>query len=281
LTGSKNAQRFRPGKQRFLYPASLRSGPATTSGATEPCSIPPGQLRPGVLYSAEHPFPAQQVTHGASQPGSIRAEHQSAQISREEDRARLARKQQRKQEQNLLQLWLGKNDGHGQIPPARFGLHEPKGPFQDQSLKLLPEVTWLEFSSPDPHSVSSPLLRNKKTLLHEVISSQLFSFEKSFVTTVNSAFANLESRIEMKINDIFTKKIKVPLSEKNASHKLADEAAEILLAKLDESTIGKNLVKEMKRSIIIQIEMFQVKNQYIKDDLVDLGNKLGEQMASI
>jgi hypothetical protein len=143
-------------------------------------------------------------------------------------------------------------------------------------------MTKLHFSSPDPHSLSSHSSQDEKTLLHEVVSAQFSSIEKSIVTSLYSALTSLENRLkEQFMSHLTDKQTGNETFQREISAKLADKAAELLLTKLEESTIGNNLVKEIKRSILIQNKMFQVKTQYIRDDLSDLDNKLGEQMSSI
>jgi hypothetical protein len=92
----------------------------------------------------------------------------------------------------------------------------------------------------------------------------------------------LENKIDMKLKNFLSSKQETPVPHKReTSEKMAEAAAELMLDKLNECTIGDNLVKEIKRSIVLQGNMIDVKNKYVRDDLTDLDNKLGEQMSSL
>jgi hypothetical protein len=147
-------------------------------------------------------------------------------------------------------------------------------------------------SSPDPISSSSANEDHK--LLQELISSQFFSLEKSIVTTLSSSLNNFEKKVDARIHELFDLQNTYTLENEKVIHNKLDQinttipsektklfnlAAEELANKFEQQS--DLMIKELKRSMVISNEMFQVKTKYIQDDLVDLDMKLGKQISTV
>jgi hypothetical protein len=152
--------------------------------------------------------------------------------------------------------------------------------FQIQQIQLPPEMK-STFSSESPLPPLSAELspRNVKDLYTKLLSSHLFSMEKSMLASLSSMEQKLNEKLEHCFSSISPNN---DLLERNdiLLQKSIDKAANTFLDKINECVVGENLINEIKKCITISDDLFQVKNQYVRDNIVDLDMKVSEQMSS-
>ncbi|PLW39767.1 hypothetical protein PCANC_19797, partial [Puccinia coronata f. sp. avenae] len=87
----------------------------------------------------------------------------------------------------------------------------------------------------------------------------------------------VEKEEDKKLEVIMKSKPLPPSNTKEQKKLLEDTASNMISSFEQQSNL---MIQELKRSIVISNEMFQVKTKYIQDEIVDLDMKLGEQIST-